>query len=329
MDSVLDVQVLHPSFTKNFKVDYFRIREDLWRAMAQVEDPIYNVIVSLDISVPAFVIRNAVVRFLNFPRKDCLKAAPKMKELIGSDVRGQFRDILRRELLGPKGCDTIFNLVNMSGRALIFAYLAEQVGLGTTSTEQYCTFFEKGAGCVIDQKEGSFVIPFLPKDCVPVVKKPETGGQPVTLEMDEHRPIHGRRITVDYFELSDNLWRARSHIVDYEHNIFLTLDIATADLVVRDASMTFLRQPFKDCNWMQPRMKKIVGACLATDFRQRVAKDFIGVEGCGNAYVLMNSMHRGFMEFYFWRNSVTERISAEQASLCKEGLKQDCIACGL
>jgi hypothetical protein len=74
-------------------------------------------------------------------------------------------------------------------------------------------------------------------------------------------------------------------------------------------------------------MKKIVGACLATDFRERVANDFVGKEGCSNVYNLFNSMHRGFLQFYLMRNTIMERITPAQAALCKEGLKQNCVAC--
>lgn len=329
MRSSLDSQLFYPSFTKTFKVDYFRIRQDLWRAKAQVEDPIYNVIVSFDVSVPDFIIRDSSVRFLIHPHKGCLKAAPKIKKLIGSDVHGPFRDVLRREFLGPKGCDTIFNLVNMSGKALAHTYLAQQAALGLIKDEHYQKFYEKGIGCVVDQAESPVGKPFTAKDCVPALHDPGLDSEPDTLETDENEPLRTRKFTVDYIELNDKLWRARSQIVDLEHNFSVTLDVSTADLVVEDASITFLRQPRRGCSLVEPRMKKIVGACLAANFRARIGKDFAGAEGCTVANCQLNSMHHGFMQFYLMRNTVMGRINPVQEALCREGLKQDCIACGL
>jgi len=76
-------------------------------------------------------------------------------------------------------------------------------------------------------------------------------------------------------------------------------------------------------------MKKIVGSCLATDFRQRIGKDFGGVEGCGVANTLLHGTPHGFMQFYLMRNTILGRIKPAQEALYREGLKQDCIACSL
>jgi hypothetical protein len=328
-ESFSEGQLSYPSFTRTFKVDYFKVRGDLWRAKAQVEDPIYNVITSIDVSVPDFIIRESSVRFLIYPNRGCLRAARKIKELIRADVRGPFRDTLRREFLGFQGCDIIFNLINMSGKALAHTYLAHESALGAIKDEQYEKFYEKGLGCVVDQTESIKSRPFTAKECVCSRSDSNTSLEAATLDTDEKEPLRTRRFSVDYFELDDALWRARSEIVDFEHNFFVTLDISTADLVVRDADITFLRQPRRGCSLMKPRMKKIVGACLATDFRQRIVKQFVGAEGCPVTNCLLNGVPHGFMQFYLMRNTIMGRINPAQEALCREGLKQDCIACNL
>jgi hypothetical protein len=317
----------YPSFTKTYKVDYYRVREDLWRARGQVEDPIYNVIATIDVSMPDFIIRDSSVRFLFYPHTGCLKAATKIKDLIGADVRGPFRDTLRREFLGPKGCDTIFNLVNMSGGALAYTYMIQQTALAAVKDEDYQKFYEKVAGCIVDQAERPRSRPITATECVPAPNEPKLGSDTARLETSENEPVRSRRFTLDYFELNDDLWRACSHVLDLEHNFFVTLDVSTQDLIVRDADISFLRQPRKGCSLMKSRIKKIVGACLATDFRQRIGKDFAGAEGCGVANCLLNGVPHGFMQFYLMRNSIVAKIKPAQEALCREGLKQDCIAC--
>jgi hypothetical protein len=326
MESLLRMKEGDPSFTRTFKVDYFRIAEHRWRAKSQLQDPVYNVVTTLDISVPDFIVQSPSVQFFNFPRKECLRASPKMKEFAGTNLRAEFRDVLRREFLGANGCDTIFNLLNLSARAFVFTYLAREVGPGGISIDQYRSFFPKGAGCVIDQREGGFRKSFFPMYCVPVNDQRENEPKPVKLETSETIAVEGRRVRVDYFEASDTLWRAESRLTDFEHNIIVTLDISTEDLIVRDANVIFLRQPFKECNWMQQRMQKIVGACFATDFREKVYTGFTGAEGCGNIYVLLNSINRGFIEFFLWRNTVMGRLTPEHSCLCADGLRRDCIA---
>jgi len=300
-----------------------------------MEDPFCKAVVSLDISVPDFIICDGLARFLNSPRIECEGAAAKIKQLIGADMGGPFRDILHREFLGPKGCDTLFNMVNVSGRAIVFAYLAWRVRLGPIPVEQYQKIFKERTGCVADLAHptdgpAKRYHSFTPKDWVPALHEPGLGAESTAAESgDENEPIGGRRIILDYFELSDTLWRARAHVVDFEHSIFVTLDISTADLVVRDANITFLRQPYKGCNWMQSRIKKIVGACLATDFKQRVRRDLLGLEGCGNVYVLLNTLYHPFIQFYLSRNTIMGKMTPEQKVLSVEGLRQDCIACGV
>lgn len=84
MELLFSHQMVHLSFTKNFKVDFFKISAGLWRIKAHLKDPIYNVIVTLEMSVPDFIIRDSAVHFLNYPRQECMKAASKIKELIGA-----------------------------------------------------------------------------------------------------------------------------------------------------------------------------------------------------------------------------------------------------
>jgi hypothetical protein len=220
--------------------------------------------------------------------------------------------------------------VNISGRAFVILYLAYQRGLGGITAEQYRKFFEETIDCVAGLPERVDPDMPAPVHCVPALREPGAIPEPSTREkIDENEPVFERTINVDYFELSDNLWRARAHLMDNLHNIFVTLDVSTGDLVVRDANLAFLRQPWRECDRIQSRMKKMIGVCLAADYRQRVRESFVGMEGCGNAYSTLNTMHRGFLQFYLWRNTVLGRISPEQQALCREGLKQDCIACSL
>ncbi|MBI4321844.1 MAG: DUF2889 domain-containing protein [Chloroflexi bacterium] len=318
-----------PSFSKTYEIDYFKLDKDLWRSTARVKDPIYNVVVSYDVTFPDFVIRDSTARFLSYPHKHCQKAAAKVKELVGAQMLVQFPEIPRRAFLGPQGCDTLFNLINLSGRGLVFGALAHSAATGAITTAQFRNFYADGiVRCTAAASESVYRESFSPKDCVAV---PYEGDADEQLEIGgEDEPVMWRRLNVDYFELSDSLWRARAHLTDYDHNFIVAFDVSTADLVVQDANVAFLRQPYLECDWVQERiMKRIVGACLATDFRSRLARDFIGtLDGCGNVFALMNSMFRGFLQHYLSRNTVKGRLTPEQDALCRAGLVQDCLASG-
>ncbi|MBI4321864.1 MAG: DUF2889 domain-containing protein [Chloroflexi bacterium] len=312
-----------PTSTKKFKIDFLKVSPNLWRLKPRVEDPIYRVVATIDVSVPDLVIRDTSVRFLNYPRRECEKAAPKIEELIGVDIRGRFPEVMNRACLGPQGCDTLFNLVNLSCRGLMYAYMAQQVGLGGISTQQYREFFASGiVNCGVTTE------PFAPKDCAPSGHEPGADAEtPLVETCDETEPAFVRTVTVDYFELDDDLWRARPHIVDYEHNIFATVDVSAADLVVRNIDFTYLRQPYPHCSEMKSRAASIVGSCLVTDYRQRVVDAYGGAEGCGPLTSILTSITRGFLQTYLWRRTATSRLSPQQKELCEAGLRQDCIAC--
>ena len=326
MEPPLNVPLPTANFTKRFEMDYYKINEGLWRAKSRVEDPIYKVIVTLDMSVPDFLVVDSSAQMFRYPHRGCEKAADKIKVLKGADLRGPFRDLLRREYQGPKGCETIFNLVNLSGRTFVMAYLGQQRAIGNITHEQFSSW-SGGMNCVaaLDGGHGHF----SEEDVVPVVKPPEDVSKSTGPPCGESEPVFGRILVVEYFDLSEELWRARARVEDSGHHLIVSLDVSTADLTVQDTDVTFLRQPFTACGSLQHQIKKMNAACLAVDFRQKAAQHFVGMQGCGNIYVMLSAIYHGFLQFYLWRNTAMGRITPEQAALCKKGLQENCIACGL
>ena len=112
-------------------------------------------------------------------------------------------------------------------------------------------------------------------------------------------PVFSRDFHVDYFEKENGLWHITSHLKDHVHDILVTMDISAPDMIIKDAEIIFIRYPLEGCLKFVDKMKNLIGTNLFSDFRETLAKNFLGPEGCPNAMNLVGIAAPAFVFFYF------------------------------
>ena len=127
----------YPVFSRNFQVDYFEKKEGLWQVTSHLKDHVHDILVSLDISVPDMVIRDANVKFIRYPMEGCLKFVDKMKNIVGANLFEDFHEKLRENFLGPEGCPNVMNLIGTAAPALIFFYFPNLINRGKMKPEEW------------------------------------------------------------------------------------------------------------------------------------------------------------------------------------------------
>ena len=139
-------------------------------------------------------------------------------------------------------------------------------------------------------------------------------------------PVFSRNFQVDYYEKEEDLWHIVSHLRDHVHDIVVTLEISTPDMVVREADVKFVRQPLPSCPKFNEKIKMLVGSNLYTDFREKLIK-LLGSEGCPNAMNLVSIAAPALVFFYF-PNLVTKGQMKEEAwwEMLHTKLAGNCIA---
>ena len=140
-------------------------------------------------------------------------------------------------------------------------------------------------------------------------------------------PVFSRNFQVEYYEKSEDLWHITSHLKDHQHDILVTLDISVPDMTIRDADVKFIRYPMEGCLKFVERMEKIVGTNLFTDFREKLAKNFLGPEGCPNVMNLIGIAAPALLFSYFPNLINRGKIKPEEWwEMVHTKLKGNCIA---
>jgi hypothetical protein len=93
--------------------------------------------VTLDISVPDMVVKDADVHFIRYPLETCLKFVDKMKNIVGANLFTDFRQKLAANFFGPQGCPNAGNLVSIAAPALIFFYFPNLICRGQMKHEDW------------------------------------------------------------------------------------------------------------------------------------------------------------------------------------------------
>ena len=140
-------------------------------------------------------------------------------------------------------------------------------------------------------------------------------------------PVFSRNFQVDYFEKSEGLWQVTSHLKDHVHDILVRLEISTPEMIIRDAEVKFIRYPLEGCLKFVDHMKKIIGANLFENFHVKLAKIFLGREGCPNAMNLVGIAAPALMFFYFPNQMNRGKIRPDELwKLMSTKLGGNCIA---
>lgn len=127
----------YPVFSRNFQVDFFERGEGLWHVTSHLRDHVHDILVTLDISAPEMVIRDADVKFIRYPLEGCLKMIDQMKKIVGTNLFTDFREKLTTHFAGSVGCYNVMNLISIAAPALIFFYFPNIISQGKMKPEEW------------------------------------------------------------------------------------------------------------------------------------------------------------------------------------------------
>jgi hypothetical protein len=140
-------------------------------------------------------------------------------------------------------------------------------------------------------------------------------------------PIHSRKFEVDYFEQDEHLWRITSRLNDDIHDIRATLDVSVPDMIIRAATLEFVRYPLEGCLLIPPKIHELIGANLMEDCSLRIRQLFLGVNGCPNVMSILGISAPGLIYFYFPDQIRKGNMKYEEWwQLCSTKLVDACIA---
>jgi len=127
----------YPVFNRSFQVDYYEKNKDLWHVTSHLKDHVHDILVTLDISSPEMVIRDANVKFIRYPLEGCLKMVDRMKEIVGANLFTNFREKLTSNFAGAAGCYNVMNLISVAAPALVFFYFPNLICQGKMKPEEW------------------------------------------------------------------------------------------------------------------------------------------------------------------------------------------------
>ena len=127
---------------RNFKVNYIRISDELWKATAELNDEIHHIRTWLDISVPELIVKDAGIEFINMPFVECKLVCEKAKKIIGTNVQKLGFKIYRL-FLGKNGCPNVYLLFGLSGPGFNSIYHLNLINEGKISQHEYNVMMKK------------------------------------------------------------------------------------------------------------------------------------------------------------------------------------------
>ena len=142
-----------------------------------------------------------------------------------------------------------------------------------------------------------------------------------------NKPIHSRKFQVDFYEQDEQLWRITSRLDDDIHDIRAELEVSAPDMIVRRAKVEFLRYPLEECLQAPAQMGELVGACLFTDYSERIRRLFLGPSGCPNVLNLLVNSAPAMIYFYFPDQIKKGKMKPEEWwKMCATSLSNACLA---
>lgn len=126
-------------YSRSFEVNYYEVKEEVWRITSQLKDSQHDILVSLDVSVPNMIILDAKVDFIRYPMKNCVLIMDKMKELIGINIFTDFISKSNELFSGDMGCGNVRMLLGASVPAIIYNYFPHQMRIGKMTDKEWWT----------------------------------------------------------------------------------------------------------------------------------------------------------------------------------------------
>lgn len=139
--------------------------------------------------------------------------------------------------------------------------------------------------------------------------------------------IEKRNITVNYNQISDELWETTAELVDNQHDMKTLLEIDTTNMTVRNARIVFKKCPLEQCLQIQDKAKELIGCLVFDELSHKLDELFKGALGCPNVRNLFGASGPGFIYVYY-PNLVQEgTISKEEWwKIVETKLSNVCIA---
>ena len=139
--------------------------------------------------------------------------------------------------------------------------------------------------------------------------------------------LYQRKFDVDYFEKNTYCWRILSHLVDDAHDIIADIIISVPDMVIKNASIKFNRYLLKECLAIESKASQLKGIDIQKEYREKVYKIFMGMEGCPNITNLLGIVVPGFMYTYYPHLVKTGKMKEENlVSFFTTKYPDDCLA---
>jgi len=140
------------------------------------------------------------------------------------------------------------------------------------------------------------------------------------------KSLYSRNYEVNYYEMEENIWRAVSHLKDYQHDIVVTVDISVPEMIILAADVDFLNAPMKQCSLINEKMKELIGINIFTEFDSKANELFFGDMVCPNVRMLLGISVPAIIYSYFPHQIKTKNMTEnEWWNLCKEKLPKACI----
>ncbi|SHJ44178.1 Protein of unknown function [Clostridium cavendishii DSM 21758] len=127
-------------YSRNFEVNYYEIKENIWRATSHLRDDQHDIEVIVDVSVPDMVILDAKLELLRYPIKECILIKDKIKELIGVNIFSEFHSKCEKLFYGDMGCGNVRMLLGVSVPGIIYSYFPHQIKIGNMTENQWWDF---------------------------------------------------------------------------------------------------------------------------------------------------------------------------------------------
>jgi len=98
-------------FTRTFENRLYENENGGITVVAHLFDVFHDITLSLDVSLPDFVISNASIEFAKAPGERCQELCPRIAELNGQQIQHGFTQLVRSRYGEADGCPNIVNML--------------------------------------------------------------------------------------------------------------------------------------------------------------------------------------------------------------------------
>ncbi|PJI10441.1 MULTISPECIES: DUF2889 domain-containing protein [Clostridium] len=127
-------------YSRNFEVNYYEVKDNIWRTTSHLIDNQHDIQVTADVSVPDMIILDVRIELLRYPTKNCILIKDKAKELIGTNIISEFRSKCDELFCGELGCGNVRMLLGISVPGVIYNYFPHQIKMGKMTENQWWNF---------------------------------------------------------------------------------------------------------------------------------------------------------------------------------------------